>query len=80
MVDVAFCKSRSSIVIAHIDSTTTTARGAMIGSCLPLMESMVSSFLFVTVFCSLYMDGVGLNEARRMISEPSLIPPSIPPE
>ena len=71
--------SISAITNAHIDSTTTTALGTIIGSCLPfIVISSFSLFLF-TVSCFNDMDGVGLNAARITISLPSEIPPSIPP-
>ena len=39
----------------------------------------MSSPLLLTVFCILAIDGVGFIAARKTISLPSLIPPSIPP-
>ena len=40
---------RSTMVIAAMDSTTTTALGTMTGSCLPVIEMVVSSPFRVTV-------------------------------
>lgn len=65
--------------MAAIDSTTTTALGTIIGSCLPLIFTVIASPDLFTVCCVLAMDGVGLKAARKTISEPSLIPPRIPP-
>ena len=67
------------MVIADIASTTTTALGTMTGSCLPLMETLISSLLLLTVVCSFNIEGVALKLALIMISLPSLMPPSIPP-
>ena len=72
-------KSRSRIVIAAMDSTTTTARGTMTGSWRPLMIISVFSPSLVTVDCGCEMDGVGFTAARKMILLPSLIPPRTPP-
>ena len=38
---------------AIMDSTTTTARGAIIGSCLPFISISVSSPDLLTVLCGL---------------------------
>ena len=63
-----------------MDSTTTTARGTITGSCLPEMViSVLSPFLF-TVCWGCEMEGVGLTAARRISLDPSLSPPSVPPE
>ena len=75
----AFTRSASKSVIAAMDSTTTTALGTMTGSCLPLMEMVISSPSLLTVSCWEKMEGVGFIWARRRICEPSLMPPSIPP-
>ena len=71
---------RSSTVRAAMHSTTTTARGTIIGSWRPLMEIEISSPDLLTVCCSWLMDGVGLKAARKRISLPSLMPPRVPPE
>ena len=73
-------RRRSASVSAVMDSTTTTARGTMIGSCLPLIEISISSLSIFTVDWGRAMEGVGLMAARTISSEPSLIPPRTPPE
>ena len=78
--DTAFCRSRSAIVTAVMDSTTTTARGTMTGSCLPWMEISISSPDSFTVCCVFAIEEVGFTAARRISLAPSLIPPSVPPE
>ncbi len=65
--------------MAAMDSTTTAARGPIIGSWRPLMLMSIFSPDLFTVLCVLAIDGVALKYAVRRISEPSLIPPRIPP-
>ena len=67
-------------MIAAIASTTTTARGTMIGSWRPLILMSISSPDLFTVCCVDAIEGVGLIAARKMRGDPSLIPPSVPPE
>ena len=52
------------IVIAAIDSTTTTARGPMIGSCLPRIDTSIFSPDLLIVFCLLAIDGVRIRVER----------------
>ena len=80
MVETVLQSSRSASVRAVMASTTTTARGTMTGSCLPWMEMSISSPASFTVCCVAAMEGVGLTAARNIRSEPSLMPPKVPPE
>ena len=73
-------RSASKIVIAVIASTTTTARGTIIGSWRPLRLISIAFQSLLTVCCVAEMDGVGLTAARKNNREPSLMPPSVPPE
>ena len=70
MFDDIFLSKRSNIVMAVIASTTTTALGTIIGSCLPLIFTKMSSPDLFTVFCSLKIDGVGLKYALKSTSLP----------
>ena len=78
--DVILSNSRSVSARAAMDSTTTTARGTMMGSWRPWMEISISSPDWFTVCWGAAMDGVGLKAARKIRSDPSLIPPRTPPE
>ena len=60
-------------------STTTTARGTMMGSWRPLISQVMSSPERLTVCWAEAMDGVGLMAARKVRRLPSEIPPSMPP-
>ena len=44
------------------------------------MDISVSFPAAVTVFCGTEIEGVGFTAARKRTGEPSLIPPSVPPE
>ena len=66
-------------VSAAIDCTTTTARGMMTGSCRPRTQMLAGLPSVRIVVCGMEMDGVGLKAARKMMGEPSLMPPRIPP-
>ena len=74
-----FCINKSTNVTAAIDSTTTTARGTIIGSWRPEISISIFSPEVFTVFCGCEMEGVGFIAARKMIGLPSLRPPRIPP-
>ena len=50
------------------------------GSCRPLILISISFPSLLTVCCVAAMDGVGLTAARKNNREPSLMPPSVPPE
>ena len=75
-----FISSASAIVIAAIASTTTTARGTIIGSWRPLMEISISSPDLFTVCCVAAIEGVGFMAALKISGEPSVMPPRVPPE
>ncbi len=70
----------SRITRAAIDSTTTTARGTMMGSWRPFMRTSIGSPRRFTVSWTEAIDGVGLKAARKMMGAPSLSPPVMPPE
>ena len=57
----AFMRSASAMVSAAIASTTTTARGTMMGSCRPLMDTSMFSPCLLTVSCGEKIDGVGFT-------------------
>ena len=67
------------MTISAIASTTTTALGTITGSCLPLMVSSLLLPVLSTVCWGSEMDGVGFIAHLNTISEPSDIPPNIPP-
>ena len=68
------------MVSAAIDSTTTTARGTITGSCRPVIVRETGFPSLSTVSCALEMEGVGLMATRKTSGAPSLIPPNVPPE
>ena len=69
----------SKTVMAAMDSITTTARGTIMGSCLPLMATSISSPEVFTVCCFVKIEGVGFTWARSRMGKPSLMPPRMPP-
>ena len=80
MRDAILISRASAIVMAAIDSTTTTALGTIIGSCRPFIEISMFSPDLVTVCCVLAIEGVGFIAALSISGEPSVMPPSVPPE
>ena len=62
-----------------MDSTTTTARETMIGSCLPWMDDSWQAPSRPSIVWVWAIEGVGLKDARKNTVVPSLIPPKIPP-
>ena len=62
-----------------MDSTTTAARGMMVGSCRPCISMVTGSPFLFTVSWAEPMEGVAFTAALSRISLPSEMPPSIPP-
>ena len=61
-------------------SITTTARGRMQTSCLPLTaKSAFSSVFMLTVLWFRAIEAIGLTATRKTTGMPLLIPPSMPP-
>ncbi len=72
-------KSRSTIVMAAMDSTTTTARGIITGSWRPLISICTFSPSRFTVSCGWKNRRRWLGMRRGYNIIPSLMPPKIPP-